>query len=121
MASINLLMPYWFAPAFGNYVGREEELPFDQHTVLALVAPRLLHVASGSADFWADPAGEHRSTVLAGEVYGLYGNPGLDESFPEVNTSLGAGAIGYHLRQGPHLLAQYDWECLETHIRNYRQ
>ena len=58
MASINLLMHYWFAPAFGKYVGREQELPFDQHTVLALVAPRILHVASGSTDFWADPAGE---------------------------------------------------------------
>ena len=55
ISSINLMMPYWFAPAFGKYVGREQELPFDQHTVLALVAPRLLHVASGSTDFWADP------------------------------------------------------------------
>lgn len=86
MTSINAMMPYWFAPAFGSYMGREFELPFDQHTVLALVAPRLLHVASGSTDFWADPMGEHRSTVLASEVYRLYGSPEMDETFPEVNT-----------------------------------
>jgi len=121
MASINLLMPYWFAPAFGKYVGREQELPFDQHTVLALVAPRLLHVASGSTDFWADPVGEHHATVLASEVYSLYGNPPMDAKFPNVNSPVEAGAIGYHLRQGPHLLTEYDWECLETHIRNYRK
>lgn len=119
MASINLLMSYWFAPAFGKFVGRENELPFDQHTVLALVAPRLLHVASGSTDFWADPEGEHRSTVLANEVYGLYGNPQMDSSFPEVNTPVEAGAIGYHLRQGPHLLTEYDWACLAEHVNNY--
>ena len=118
MASINLLMPYWFAPAFGKYVGRLEELPFDQHTVLALVAPRLLHVASGSTDFWADPAGEYHAALLASEVYELYGNPKLPEIFPEVNTPVEAGSIGYHLRKGPHLLTEYDWACLETHIRN---
>ena len=116
MASINLMMGYWFAPAFGKFVGREQELPFDQHTVLALVAPRLLHVASGSTDFWADPMGEHRSTVLASEVYRLYGNPEMPEAFPEVNTPVEAGTIGYHLRQGPHLLTEYDWTCLAEHV-----
>ena len=118
MSSINLMMPYWFAPAFGKFVGREKELPFDQHTVLALVAPRILHVASGSTDFWADPEGEHRSTVLASEIYELYGNPRMPESFPDVNTPVEAGAVGYHLRQGPHLLTEYDWACLEEHVRN---
>ena len=121
MASINLLMPYWFAPAFGKYVGREEELPFDQHTVLALVAPRILHVASGSEDFWADPEGEYHSTRLAAEVFGLYGDAGLPETFPEVNTPVTAGALGYHLRQGPHLLTEYDWANLEEHVRNFRK
>lgn len=116
IASINLLMGYWFAPAFREYVGREEELPFDQHTVLALVAPRILHVASGSTDFWADPPGEHASTVLAGAVYSLYGNPAMDPVFPEVNTPVLAGALGYHLRQGPHLLTEYDWACLADHV-----
>ena len=118
MASINLMMPYWFAPAFGTYVGREQELPFDQHTVLALVTPRILHVASGSTDFWADPVGEHRSTVMASEIYELYGNPKMPEQFPDVNTPVTAGAVGYHLRQGPHLLTEYDWSCLEEHVRN---
>ena len=116
MTSINLLMPYWFAPAFGKYVGRENELPFDQHTVLALVAPRLLHVASGSTDFWADPMGEHRSTVLANEVYRLYGDPAMEDAFPKVNTPVEAGHIGYHLRKGPHLLTEYDWQCLADHV-----
>lgn len=117
--SINLLMPYWFAPAFGKYMGREYELPFDQHSVLALVAPRLLHVASGSLDFWADPAGEHHSLVLASEVYKLYGNPEMPTDFPEEDSSVEAGAIAYHLRKGPHLLAEFDWKCLADHVDHY--
>ena len=118
MASINLLMPYWFAPAFGKYVGREQELPFDQHTVLSLVAPRILHVASGSEDFWADPMGEHRSTVLANEVYRLYGDPSMVEAFPDADSTVEAGKIGYHLRKGPHLLTEFDWEMLVNHVEH---
>lgn len=116
MSSINLMMPYWFAPGFGKFVGREQELPFDQHAVLALVAPRLLHVASGSTDFWADPPGEHSSTVLASQVYRLYGNPEMEATFPAVNSPVEAGKVGYHLRKGPHLLTEYDWSCLVDHV-----
>lgn len=117
--SINLLMPYWFAPAFGKYIGREYELPFDQHTLLALVAPRLLHVASGSLDFWADPVGEHHSLVLASKIYELYGNEKMPEEFPKEDTSVEAGAVAYHLRKGPHLLAEFDWKCLADHIDHH--
>lgn len=117
--SINMLMPYWFAPAFAKYMGREYELPFDQHTVLALVAPRLLHVASGSLDFWADPAGEHHSLVLASEVYELYGNGKMPVEFPAEDTSIEAGAVAYHLRKGPHLLEEFDWKCLADHVDHY--
>ncbi len=121
MTSINLMMPYWFAPAFGKFVGREDELPFDQHTVLALVAPRLLHVASGSLDFWADPEGEHHSLVLASEVYELYGNSKMPIEFLKPDTSIEVGAVGYHLRKGPHLLTEYDWNCLVEHVTNYKK
>lgn len=116
IASINTLMPYWFAPGFREYVGREHALPFDQHTLLSLVAPRLLHVASGSEDYWADPAGEYRATVLAGDVYGLYGSGPLSPDFPQPDTAQCSGALGYHLRRGPHLLTQYDWMQLCDHL-----
>ena len=114
--SITAMMPYWFAPGFSNYVGRLEELPFDQHMLLALIAPRILHVASGSEDYWADPQGEHISTVMANEVYQLYGNPIMENIFPKENTAILAGSIGYHLRKGPHLLTEYDWMQLLDHV-----
>lgn len=116
LATILTMMPYWFAPGLRDYLGREDELPFDQHGVLALIAPRLLHVASGSEDFWADPPGEHQALVLANAVYRLYGAPAIDPAFPPVNTPVLAGAQGYHLRKGPHLLTEYDWMCLLDHL-----
>ena len=117
MTSINTMMPYWFAPAFRSYLGREQDLPFDQHTLLALVAPRILYVTSGSEDYWADPEGEHRSAVLANEVFRLYGNPAMPEVFPAVNAPVHAGSEGYHLRKGPHLLTEYDWMMLVEFVQ----
>ena len=31
-------VPYWYGPRWGEYIGREEALPFDQHALKALVA-----------------------------------------------------------------------------------
>ena len=50
--------PHFFCPHLREYVGREAELPFDQHHLLALIAPRKLYVASAAQDLWADPVSE---------------------------------------------------------------
>lgn len=116
LAAILTMMPYWFAPALREYLGREGALPFDQHTLLALIAPRLLHVGSGSEDFWADPPSEYKATALAGTVYQLYGAPALEATMPAPGTAVTAGTLGYHLRRGPHLLEEFDWLCLLNHL-----
>ena len=63
LASIQTFFPHWFAPGFRFYAGKENELPFDQHFLLAAVAPRILHVGSGSEDAWADPEGNNTAPV----------------------------------------------------------
>ena len=65
--------PYWFAPGFAKYGDNESALPFDQHEVLALVAPRPVYVASGSMDRWSDPRGEFIGLAETAPVYALYG------------------------------------------------
>lgn len=111
VAEITENFPFWFCRNYRRYAGREEEMPFEQHMLLALCAPRPLYIGSATEDVWADPASEFLGAVLAGEAYALYDLPGLDgEAFPKPETPLHGGQIGYHLRTGGHDLTPYDWK-----------
>jgi hypothetical protein len=100
---------YWYTSKFYEYVGRENQMPFDQHMLIALAAPRPIYIASATEDLWADPKGEFLSAVHAAPVYRLFGNDGLGTaSMPRPDTSIG-NAIGYHIRTGKHDITEFDW------------
>jgi len=102
---------YWFCENFKKYMGHEDALPIDQHQLLALMAPRLVYVASAKEDEWAGPEGEFESCKLSSPAWALYGKKGLvGDTFPEVNTPMQEGSVGYHIRPGKHDLTLYDWE-----------
>ena len=113
--NINDRFPYWFCENYKKFNNKEDSMPFDQHMLLALIAPRLLYVASATKDTWADPKSEFLSCVLAEEIYKMYGLKGLeydgDEELPPPEHPLHNGSIGYHLRTGGHDLFLYDWKC----------
>lgn len=110
--AINRGFPHWFCANYKRYDNKEDELPVDQHELIALMAPRLVYVASASEDKWADPEGEFLSCVHAGPVYRLFGLRGLGSAkMPKPNQPLHDGHIGYHMRAGKHNLVEYDWNC----------
>ena len=88
---------HWFDPGLRAYVGREQELPFDQHLLKALVAPRALLTTEALDDHWANPQGSWQSHRAAQCVFELLG---------------AAGRSDIVFRPGGHDHCLADWQCL---------
>jgi len=120
VADITSVFPHWFCANYTTYSGREDDLPVDQHMLLALCAPRPVYVSSASADEWADPQKEYAAALLCGDAYKLYGKSGLpDGHMPPVDTPLLTGDVGYHNRLGEHGCETYDWEAFLKFMKKY--
>jgi len=103
--------PYWLCRNAWKFVGQEDDLPVDQHMLLACIAPRPVYVHSGVDDTWADGRGEYLSAYYASEVYRLLGKKGLtSEASPPVGEAIIRSDVGYHIRPGGHSIEMYDWE-----------
>lgn len=108
---INTSFPHWFCKGFREFNENESALPFDQHELLSLVAPRAVYVASAEMDDWADQRGEFLSASAVGDVYHLYGLKGLETTeMPGLHQPI-MKSVGYHIRQGVHDVTNYDWRC----------
>ena len=89
-------LSYWFGPELWQYNGKVEEMPFDQHFLKMLVAPRPLVSTEGLSDLWSNPEGTYQSYAAAREVYKFLG---ADEN------------IGIWYRAGDHDHGEADWHA----------
>jgi hypothetical protein len=108
---LNTHFPYWFCANFRKYNDREDQMPFDSHMLLGLIAPRALYVASAEGDRWSDPRGEFLGAFNASRVWELFGKKGLtSDEMPPVEHPVMGQSVAYHIRTGKHDVTAYDWE-----------
>jgi hypothetical protein len=88
---------YWFHPRFRNFADKETKLPFDQHFLKALVAPRALISIDALGDLWANPYGTQQSHRGAQPVFEFLG---------------AADKLGIYFRTGGHAQNEDDWGTL---------
>ncbi len=98
--------PHWFARTYGAYT---DETPpaFDQHLLLALIAPRPMLLGNARRDVWSDPNGAFRAALGADPVYALYGAQGLDHG--RLKPYDPAAGIAFWMRPGTHGVVTEDW------------
>ena len=60
---------FWMGEGMAEYANKKEELPFDSHTLKAMIAPRVLYVSEAAGDVWANPVGSWQTTMAAKEVF----------------------------------------------------
>jgi hypothetical protein len=98
--------PFWFGPHFDDFVGHVDQLPFDQHEMKALIAPRALLTTDSLDDLWANPIGTQISFQASREVFAFLG---------------ASEKTGLHYRHGKHdqnaedfaaLLDFADWQLM---------
>ena len=110
MPIINDHFPHWFNSQYKQYGTHINDMPVDQHMLLALIAPRPLYVASAEGDQWSDPKGEFLSAWHAGVVYKLFGEKAIaSDQYPAMHQPVGDW-VRYHVRAGKHDVTIYDWQ-----------
>jgi hypothetical protein len=107
---INDSFPHWFNDNFTAFNQQPERLPFDQHSLVALCAPRPVLFSNAVEDQWANPNGQFDVLRAADPVYRFLGAEGLAEGAePEVGQFTNS-RLGYFLREGDHSMTREDWE-----------
>jgi dienelactone hydrolase len=106
---INTRFPHWFNKVFTRFNDAVDRLPFDQHSLVALVAPRPVLFTNGVEDQWADPSGQFDVLRAAEPVYRLLGAGGLDATEMPLLGTLVDSTLGYYVRQGGHVVDQNYW------------
>ncbi|MFX0100499.1 MAG: hypothetical protein ACFFCS_13075 [Candidatus Hodarchaeota archaeon] len=93
----SILYKAWFKEDFGRFACKEADLPFDQHFLRALVAPRVMLSTDSMDDFWSNPTGTQA-------VY--------DASMPVFDFLNASSHNGIHYRNGDHDFLLRDFTVL---------
>lgn len=103
--------PFWFTKRLDEYRKEPEKLPFDQHMLLSLIAPRYLMIGAAEMDAWADNDGQLLSCKLASQAWEFYGKRGFvyDKALLDTPFALLDGEVCFHQRRGTHFLSRDDW------------
>jgi hypothetical protein len=89
--------PQWISSNMAQYADKVDTLPFDQHWLIALCAPRPFIAADALDDPYCNGMALAQSWLAAKPVYDFLGEP---------------QNLGIHYRPGVHELAAEDWKAI---------
>ena len=109
VAVINKSFPHWFNGEFKKFGAEPQKLPFDQHCLVALMAPRPVLLSNAEGDRWANPGGQFDVLKAAEPAYKLLSAGGCDATEMPPMSKLVDSKLGYYIRPGSHSMTSGDW------------
>ncbi len=122
VARITSVFPYWFCKNYLKYAEQNYGTDFDQHYLLASIAPRNVCVTSAELDYWADQKGEQLCCLAASEAWEILGLKGLEDCNHFLNSGekLLCGNVGYSMTPTTHFLSRHAWHNYMEFMRIHR-
>ncbi len=121
IAVINRNFPHWFNAEFKKFNDQPERLPFDQHLLIALCAPRPVLLSNAVDDQWANPEGQFELLLAAEPAYRLTGGGAVGVREMPAPGRLVDSRLGYFIRAGKHSMGPADWSAFldyaDRHLR----
>ena len=111
ITQINKSFPHWFCEKYKSFNDKEDEMPVDQHMLLASILNRKVYVSCAIDDEISPPDREYASVFATNDVLKLYGYPVFEsKELPLTNEQLVRGNFGFHIRSGGHGIQKFDFE-----------
>ncbi len=119
---ITTVFPYWFCNNYLKYAEQNYGTDFDQHFLVASIAPRNVCVTSAELDYWADQKGEQLCCLAASEMWENMGLVGLQncDHYLTPGERLLEGNIGYCMTPTTHFLSRHAWNNYMEFMRIHR-
>ncbi len=119
---ITRVFPYWFCENYKKYAQQNYGTDFDQHYLLASIAPRNVCVNTAELDYWADQKSEQLSCIAAAEAWEKAGLDGIEECdhFLTGGEKLLKGNIGLFMAPTKHFMSRHAWQGYMEFMRIHR-
>lgn len=119
---ITNVFPYWFCNNYKKYAKQNYGTDFDQHFLLASIAPRNVCIGSAELDYWADQKGEQLCCMAASEAWEKLGLVGLErcDRYLNPDEKLLNGNVGFCMTPTPHFLSRHAWKNYMEFMRIHR-
>ena len=121
ISDIYQMFPYWFCKNFEKYTDKNYSDEFDQHFLLATIAPRYVLLGVCSHDLWADPYSQQLSLLAASERWKEMGLDAFNAEKPlvageeDLNTHTGCFVLNSR-----HYLSRHGWQRFIKFIENHK-
>ena len=114
--------PYWGCPGFLRHTERDLSDEFDQHYLVAAIAPRYSFHCAAELDLWADPVSQYLCTVAATPAFEAAGTVGMTDKdrYPVPCEVRLDGHLGFYYAPTEHFLSRRGWGYFIDFIEKHK-